>query len=125
MRKGWFVASVGVMALAWSAPQAAGPQATPAQKATTPLQAVTAPTRSAPSAAPGMSAAAGRAMLDRYCVTCHNARVKTAGLMLDTVDVARVPEDAELWEKVITKLSGGMMPPAGQQRPDAGTVKAF
>jgi hypothetical protein len=64
-------------------------------------------------------------MLDRYCVTCHNERLKTAGLMLDKTDVGRIPDSAEIWEKVITKLGAGMMPPAGRPRPDAVTVKAF
>src|ERR1700682_4914334 len=54
-----------------------------------------------------------RAVLDRYCVTCHNERLKTAGLMLDKMDLDRVPESAEVWEKVLRKLAGGMMPPLG------------
>jgi mono/diheme cytochrome c family protein len=42
--------------------------------------------------------------LDRYCITCHNARLKTAGLMLDRLDLAAVGRDAETWEKVARKL---------------------
>src|SRR5438046_4345927 len=61
--------------------------------------------------------AAPRALIDRYCVTCHNERAKTAGLMLDKMDLAHIAESAETWEKVIRKLRGGMMPPMGRPRP--------
>src|SRR5258706_15955145 len=44
------------------------------------------------------------AFLDRYCVTCHNEKLKTAGFMLDTVDVGQVGGHAELLEKVVRKL---------------------
>jgi hypothetical protein len=59
-----------------------------------------------------------RALLNKYCVTCHNQRLKTGGLTLDTVDLTQVPARAELWEKVILKLRSGTMPPAGAPRPD-------
>ena len=58
-----------------------------------------------------------REILDRYCVTCHNERLRTAGLSLDTLDVARVQDAAEAWEKVVRKLRSGAMPPAGMPRP--------
>ena len=58
-----------------------------------------------------------RALLDRYCVTCHNQRLQTGGLALDTADVSRVGEAPEVWERVVLKLRGGMMPPAGRPRP--------
>jgi mono/diheme cytochrome c family protein len=66
-----------------------------------------------------------RAQLDTYCVTCHNQRTKTAGLLLDTLDLAAVPAHAETWEKVIRKLRTRMMPPAGQPRPDAQVYDGF
>src|SRR4051812_20055884 len=59
-----------------------------------------------------------RAVLDQYCVTCHNQRVKTAGLMLDQAALADVPANAEIWEKVIRKVRGGVMPPPGAPHPD-------
>ena len=65
--------------------------------------------------------AAERALLDRYCVTCHNDNLRTAGLALDTADVARVGDHSEIWEKVVGKLRAGMMPPAGRPRPDRET----
>ncbi len=70
-------------------------------------------------------AAEQRAMLDKYCVICHNQRLKTAGLMLDTMNLDRVSDNAETWEKVLRKLHGGMMPPQGMPRPDEATVNHF
>ena len=59
-----------------------------------------------------------RALLDRYCVSCHNDNLRVAGLALDTMDVANVGDGAEVWEKVVMKLRAGMMPPAGRPHPD-------
>ena len=56
-------------------------------------------------------------MLDRYCVTCHNQRLVTAGLMLDEADVANPGDGAEIWEKVVRKLRTGMMPPPNMPQP--------
>src|SRR5580704_13098443 len=66
-----------------------------------------------------------RQLVDRYCVTCHNQRLKTAGLFLDTMDPANVPADAEAWEKVVRKLRTGAMPPPGMPRPDGKAVQGF
>ena len=66
-----------------------------------------------------------RVLLNRYCVTCHNERLKTAGLMLDRADVENVPAGAEIWEKVIRKLRTYAMPPAGMPRPDKATYESF
>lgn len=74
--------------------------------------------------APSVSAPAPRAVLDTYCVACHNQTVRTAGLALDTVDVTRPAANAEVWEKVITKLRMGTMPPVGRPRPDTATYDA-
>ena len=59
--------------------------------------------------------------LDQYCVTCHNARLKTGGLVLETASLDRVAADPATWEKVVRKLRLGVMPPLGAKRPDAGT----
>ncbi len=66
-----------------------------------------------------------RAVLDQYCVTCHNERLKTGGLSLDKVDVNDTRANAEVLEKIIRKLRTGQMPPMGRPRPDAATVDAF
>ena len=65
------------------------------------------------------------AMLDKYCVTCHNQRLKTGGLTLDNLNLDHVADNAETWEKVLRKLHGGMMPPQGMPRPDEATVNQF
>jgi mono/diheme cytochrome c family protein len=66
-----------------------------------------------------------RAMVDQYCVTCHNARLKTAGLLLDQLDLANLGEHAEIGEKVIRKLRAGLMPPTDARRPDAATMESL
>jgi hypothetical protein len=66
-----------------------------------------------------------RQVLDRYCLSCHNDRLKTAGLSLANVDSARVERDSEVWEKVARKLRSRAMPPAGRPRPDDQTYDAF
>src|ERR1700677_1100757 len=71
------------------------------------------------------SAASERALIDQYCVTCHNQRVKTAGLMLDQLDLAQMHEHAEGWEKVVRKLRAGMMPPSGLPRPNAPVMESM
>jgi len=78
-------------------------------------------------ATPAVSAPApdARAILNQYCVGCHNERAKTAGLMLDKIDVNDIPAGAETWEKVIRKVQVGMMPPQGMPRPDETTQRAL
>ena len=68
------------------------------------------------------AAATQRAVLDRYCVTCHNATINTANLKLDRLDLARLGDDAATAEKVVRKLRAGMMPPSGMPRPDPATL---
>jgi hypothetical protein len=68
-------------------------------------------------AGPGSGAAANRAILDQYCVTCHNDKSRTANFSLQKADLATVGDHPEIWESVIRKLRAGMMPPAGMPRP--------
>ena len=63
------------------------------------------------------SASSHRQTLDRYCVTCHNQRLVTAGLKLDDADVANPGAGAEIWEKVVRKLRTGIMPPPNMPQP--------
>jgi hypothetical protein len=82
----------------------------------------------APSTAHGQgsnSLLSQRVVLDKYCVTCHNQKLKTAGLTLDTLDLSHVADNAEPWEKVVRKLRAGMMPPAGLPRPNAADYEAL
>ena len=66
-----------------------------------------------------------RAFLNQYCVTCHNEKTKTAGLMLDKLDPEHAGENAETWEKIVRKLRTGMMPPSGARRPDRAVIDGF
>src|SRR5215471_5765931 len=71
------------------------------------------------------SLAQDRALIDKYCVTCHNEKAKTAGLALDTADFARPSNSADVWEKVVRKLRAEMMPPVGAPRPDKAVAAAL
>ena len=83
------------------------------------------PLRAQPTRVPEASGTAQvRAVLDRYCVTCHNGQLRTAGLMLDAMDVEHVSGHPEAWEKVVRKLRARAMPPAGRPRPDTATYGA-
>src|SRR5688572_25356016 len=70
--------------------------------------------RAAPIAAP---AAAQQALVQQYCITCHNDRAKQGGLSLENQSVAAAGDNPELWEKVVRKLRAGVMPPPGVRRP--------
>ena len=67
---------------------------------------------------PQAATAPPRAVLDKYCVTCHNQRMKTAGLALDALDLSQLSEHTDVWEKVVRKIRTGAMPPVGRPRPD-------
>src|SRR5215471_13085942 len=64
-------------------------------------------------------------LVNKYCVTCHNERAKTGGIVLEKMDVDHPAENAELWEKVIRKLRAGLMPPSGAPRPDRAVLENF
>jgi len=71
------------------------------------------------------SLAPDRALLNQYCVGCHNEKLKTAGLMLDKLDLAHPGQEPETWEKVVRKLRAGMMPPAGMPRPNRAMLDSW
>src|SRR5687768_3795560 len=109
------------------AAQSAAPQQPP--PATPPAPATTAQAPAAQGAAAATpqlvkTAADERAMLDRYCVSCHNEKAKASmdsarKLQLDTLDPANVLKDGAKWELVVRKMRAGMMPPLGIRRPEA------
>ena len=72
-------------------------------------------------AAPSPDVAKQRAVLDQYCVVCHNQKLKTANLLLDQMDLAHFADRPDLGEKIVRKLRAGMMPPTGMPRPDQAT----
>ena len=77
-----------------------------------------------PTASAGSASTAPRAMVDKYCITCHSQKARTAGLDLETLDLSNPGANGEAFEKIILKLRAGSMPPPGQPRPDAATYQA-
>ena len=65
------------------------------------------------------------ALLDRYCIGCHNEKTRSGGFAIDKLDLAHPGNNAEAWEKVDRKVRAGMMPPSGMPRPDRATLDAF
>src|SRR5690242_14043002 len=63
-------------------------------------------------------------LISNNCVKCHNTTDWAGGLALDTMDVAHAGQDAETWEKAITKLRGRLMPPAGEKQPSQPDIDA-
>src|SRR4030095_10299448 len=114
VRVALLVVAVWAVALASSVPTAEAPRPQAAQTA--------AQKASAPAVDP-------RALLDKYCVGCHNSRASTtataSGVVFDTADVTPPADDPAMWEKVIRKLRAGAMPPAGLPRPDPATSTAM
>ncbi len=66
-----------------------------------------------------------QALINRYCTTCHNQKLRTAKLALDVLDLTHPEKDALTWERAIRKLRGGMMPPPGALRPPLEAVNAL
>jgi hypothetical protein len=73
---------------------------------------------------PEVSPASVRSTLDKYCVSCHNDRLRTAELSLEKIDTTAIGDAAATWEKVIAKLRSGTMPPPRLPRPDQGDMAA-
>ena len=97
-------------------------------------QAQSAPPAPAPSrvegAASAQAAAAApvspqRTLINQYCAACHNEKLKSGGLTLTALNLDAPGQSAEVAEKVIRKLRGGLMPPAGAKRPDAHAAAEF
>jgi mono/diheme cytochrome c family protein len=74
---------------------------------------------------PADTTSADQALVDKYCVTCHNARTLSGNLSLAGLDVATAADRPETFEKVIRKVRAGLMPPAGMPRPERATLDSF
>jgi len=61
------------------------------------------------------------AVVEQYCITCHNEKLKTGGLSLEKMDLKDIAGGADAWERVVRKLRSGMMPPQGRPKPDDAT----
>ena len=79
----------------------------------------------APPPVPAAETAEYRTVLDRYCTACHSDRLRTAGLTLQSLDLAHLGAGAETWEKIIRKLRAREMPPPRRPRPDEETYARF
>jgi hypothetical protein len=74
---------------------------------------------------PTTSLSAEQALLEQYCVSCHNQKVKLGSFTFDSLDLTRIAHDAEAWERVVRKTRAGMMPPAGSPRLEQATRETF
>ena len=72
-----------------------------------------------------MTPEAQRELLNNYCVSCHNYSDYAGGVEFEVFDPGNPHDDAKIAEKMLKKLRAGMMPPAGEQRPDFAAVAAF
>src|SRR4030095_9434250 len=69
-----------------------------------------------------------RVFLERYCLTCHTESSRDKGLVpvaLDRLDLGRISENAEVWEKVARRVTAGVMPPPNAPRPEARVSREF
>jgi len=98
-----------------------------AQRGATPVTpaAVRSATQAATAVTPASTSASRKALLDQYCVNCHNADDKVAGIAFDSMDLTKLTKDGDVWEKAVKKLKAGMMPPPGNKQPDRAPALAF
>ncbi|HEU4619320.1 MAG TPA: DUF1592 domain-containing protein [Gammaproteobacteria bacterium] len=61
-------------------------------------------------------------VIKKYCFDCHNSAEAAGNRVFDRLSPDHIADNAETWEAAIRKLQGGLMPPAGERRPDRGTV---
>ena len=71
------------------------------------------------------SAAENTTLVETYCLTCHNERLRTGEMVLEGKNPSNVAADPETWERVVRKLRAGTMPPSGRPSPDAAVRAAF
>src|SRR5262245_4815149 len=66
-----------------------------------------------------------QAVINKYCTSCHNDKLKTGGFSLSEMSVTDLSGHTDEWEKVTRKLRGRQMPPLGRPRPDEATYDAL
>ena len=103
---GSVIAAALMVSVGWAVLHASSAQDTPARIANEP-------------------AVNARAVVDKYCVTCHNQRLKTSDLALDSLDISSPASHGEIWESVARRLRTRSMPPQGMPRPDDATYNSL
>jgi hypothetical protein len=86
------------------------------------------PAQNPPPALPTNAGSPQQAVLQKYCLTCHNENLKARGTVpvaFDQLNMSNLGNDAEVWEKIVRKMRTGLMPPAGRPRPDKDVHDAF
>ena len=126
------VACLAVISVALASGQGAAPQPKAPAAAAQPKAPAAPQAKAGSTATPATHPAAEeRALVDKYCVACHNTKAKATGLdsslrlTLDDVDFGNVAAHAQKLERVARKLRAGMMPPVGMPRPDKDTYKGM
>jgi len=74
---------------------------------------------------PAPAASAHRTTLELYCIGCHSGPTPFAGLNLEPLNFANLEANGAIWEKLVRKLRGRQMPPAGMPKPDEATYDAI
>src|SRR5437016_4458671 len=80
---------------------------------------------SAASALAQTAASPSRALVNQYCLGCHNDKLKSGSFSWTKLDLSHPEQNADQAEKVIRKVRAGLMPPPGLPRPDPAAMKAF
>lgn len=112
--------ALAVLTAGWVAVLSGAQNAAPTPPVASPASAPSTPSGQGTASA-ASPRTARQTTVQRYCVTCHSARLKTAGLVLEGQDVEHPGANPALWEKVVGRLRSGAMPPTGVPRPDAAT----
>jgi len=64
-------------------------------------------------------------MLGQYCTECHSDAERAGELSLEHVTPAAVADHPQIWEQVVRRLRGGVMPPPGGKHPQPEQVTEF
>ena len=81
--------------------------------------------QSTPAPAAATPEASAQALVNKYCVFCHNDKLKTAGVSLQGIHTTDIGAGAATWERVFRKVRSGEMPPLGMPKPDAAASAQF
>ena len=120
-------AAVGAALVATGGAQQASPSSPKVVRTPAPAASPQAPVTPAASHAlsPTLSARQQSELINTYCATCHSERAKAGGLSLAGWDAMKAQQQPDVVEKMIRKMSAGLMPPPGAKRPDAPVLSSL